>query len=79
MRSPAGRRGVALAIAAVLWAVPGAVHADGTPGCGQHGQAPATATDHELRTSVLCLLNQIRENRGIPPLEFNESLRRSAV
>ncbi len=78
MRGSAGRRGVALAITAVLWVFPGAAHADGASDCGRHGQAPATATDHELRTSVLCLLNQIRENRGIPPFEFNESLRRSA-
>jgi len=77
MRGLGGRRGVALAIAAVLWVVPGAAQA-GAAACDGRGQAPAAATDHELRTSVLCLLNQVRENHGIPPLEFNESLRRSA-
>lgn len=80
MTGPVCRRGIALALAlaALLGVAPGAAPADGAPGCGRHGQAPAAATDHELRTSVLCLLNRIRENRGIRPLEFNESLRRSA-
>lgn len=78
MRGPARRRGIALAIAAVLWVLPCAAQADGASSCGRFGQAPAAATDHELRSSVLCLLNRVRENHGIPPLEFNESLRRSA-
>ena len=78
MRGPAGRRGIALAIAAVLWVVPGVAGAEAAAACGREGQAPGAATDHELRTSVLCLVNRIREHSGIPPLEFNEALQRSA-
>lgn len=78
MRGSVGRRSVALAIAAVIWIVPGIAQANGAPNCGRYGQAPEAATDHELRTSVLCLVNRIRENRGIPSLAFNEALERSA-
>jgi uncharacterized protein YkwD len=49
-----------------------------TPRCGKIFQSPATATDHQLRTSVLCLVNRARERNGIRPLEFNYALRRSA-
>jgi len=48
------------------------------PRCGWYGKSPGAATDHELRTSILCLVNQARERRGLRPLEFNEELRRSA-
>jgi uncharacterized protein YkwD len=47
--------------------------------CGRIGQPPRAASDHELRTSILCLVNQARQHRGIAPLQFNPALRRSAT
>ena len=46
--------------------------------CGRVGKAPRNATLHELRYSILCLVNRARSNHGIPTLRFNEALRRSA-
>ena len=50
-----------------------------TPRCGDIYQSPAWATDHQLRTSVLCLVNRARERNGIRRLDFNVALRRSAT
>lgn len=47
--------------------------------CGLVRQAPRAATLHQLRTSVLCLVNRARERHGIAPLAFNAALRRSAT
>jgi len=47
--------------------------------CGRPGLAPIQATDHQLRTSTLCLINRMREQRDIPPLAYNSALRRSAT
>jgi uncharacterized protein YkwD len=59
---------------------PGAAPGDAAaaPRCGRVAQAPRAATDHQLRTSVLCLVNLARERRDIPLLEFSLELRRSA-
>lgn len=80
MRALRARHGVALALMTAFLVVPGAAHGEeaGGPGCGRHGRAPRQASDHELRTSILCLVNQVRERHGIAPLEFNDALRRSA-
>jgi uncharacterized protein YkwD len=48
------------------------------PRCGDAFQSPGVATEHQLRTSVLCLVNLARERNGIAPLEFNLALRKSA-
>ncbi len=68
---------VALMAIAIFALSPGTGWGD-TPRCGWYGQPPRAATDHELRTSVLCLVNQIRERNRIRPLAFNDDLRQSA-
>lgn len=47
--------------------------------CGESFRAPAELTDHQLRTSVLCLVNKARERHGLHRLKFNRELRRSAT
>lgn len=71
--------GLALALVALLWTMPGpAAAADSR--CGDFTtRAPRFATDHELRTSVLCLVNQARSRQEVPPLSFNVALRKSAT
>jgi uncharacterized protein YkwD len=49
------------------------------PRCGWIGKPPRVATPHQLRTSVLCLVNLARERHGISRLEFSRKLRRSAT
>ncbi|HEX5376246.1 MAG TPA: CAP domain-containing protein [Solirubrobacterales bacterium] len=49
-----------------------------SPRCGEVFQSPGEATEHQLRTSVLCLVNAARQRNGIAPLEFNLALRKSA-
>jgi uncharacterized protein YkwD len=78
MRALPGRRGFALAITVASLLVPSAGQADATPRCGWYGKSPGEASNHELRSSTLCLVNQIRERHGIPPLDFNLALRQSA-
>jgi uncharacterized protein YkwD len=70
-----------LAVSAALLLLPGAGYGDAErpPRCGAISQSPEAATDHQLRTSVLCLVNLARERHGIPPLEFNLELRQSAT
>ena len=51
----------------------------GGPRCGEAYRAPAELTDHQLRTSVLCLVNRARERHGLHRLDFNLALRRSAT
>jgi uncharacterized protein YkwD len=47
--------------------------------CGRIWRAPRKATNHQLRTSTLCLVNRARERRGIGRLSFSINLRRSAT
>jgi len=48
--------------------------------CGDRAdRSPRRATEHELRTSVLCLVNLARGRHGVPPLGFNPELRESAT
>jgi uncharacterized protein YkwD len=49
------------------------------PRCGRIGEAPRAATLHQLRTSLLCLLNRAREDRGIAHLRYSAELRRAAT
>jgi uncharacterized protein YkwD len=74
------RNGLAttLSALALATAAPGYVEA-AMPPCGWIRQAPRTATDHQLRTSTLCLVNAARQRHGIAPLAFSVELRRSAT
>jgi uncharacterized protein YkwD len=77
-----GWRGVlASALVALLLAsVMPAAAAAATPRCGAAAKAPPrAATDHQLRTSVLCLVNLTRERHGIAPLAYSLALRQSAT
>ena len=47
--------------------------------CGRIWRAPRRASNHQLRTSTLCLVNRARERRGIGRLSYNVHLRRSAT
>lgn len=81
--APSARQRLALPLAllAALALAPAASHgaAAAQPRCGSIRQAPRRATLHQLRTSVLCLVNRARERHGIAPLRFNLALRRSAT
>lgn len=68
--------GAIASLAVLLWAAAPALA--GSPNCGKAAQAPRLASEHELRTAVLCLVNQARVRHGIEPLAFNEALRDSA-
>jgi len=52
---------------------------DGSPRCGETSRAPAELTDHQFRTSVLCLVNMARERHGLGLLNFSPELRQSAT
>ncbi len=69
--------GAIASLALALWAAP-PVLAGRAYQCGRAAQAPRLATDHELRTSVLCLVNRARVRHGIRPLAYNKALRHSA-
>jgi len=60
---------------------PAASHGDAAAAsrCGLDRQSPRAATLHQLRTSVLCLVNRARERHGMAPLHFSPALRRSAT
>lgn len=47
--------------------------------CAHAGRAPEEATLHYLRTTMLCLVDRVREHFGIPPLRFSHDLFRSAT
>jgi uncharacterized protein YkwD len=47
--------------------------------CNQAGEAPGEATLHYLRSSMLCLINRVREHYGLASLHYNIELRRSAT
>lgn len=51
--------------------------ATGQP-CGNSTGAPRQLTLHQMRTSVLCLLNRIRGHYRLHPLVYNQALRNSA-
>jgi len=70
---------VAIVCALALSPGTGRGEAAATPRCGWIGQPPGGATRHQLRTSVLCLVNMAREKHGISPLDFSPKLRRSAT
>ncbi|MGE5282032.1 MAG: CAP domain-containing protein [Chloroflexota bacterium] len=59
-----------------LGALPGAASASF---CGKSSHAPAELTGHQLRTSVLCLVNAARERHGLARLHFKVPLRKAAT
>jgi len=70
----------ALILAIVVLAagfVPSAGAAAKAP-CGDASAAPRQLSLHEMRSSVLCLLNRIRVHYKLHPLAFNKALRMSA-
>src|SRR3954471_15079101 len=53
------------------------VLAPATKSCAGGGVAPAMASDAEVRSAVLCLLNRQRALQGLAPLHGNARLRRA--
>ncbi len=47
--------------------------------CGDPARPPQRETLHEMRSSLLCLINDARGNHGLTPLSYNLSLRKSAT
>lgn len=47
--------------------------------CPGAGKAPRQMSMHQMRTSVLCLVNRLREHYQLAPLHFNRDLRISAT
>ena len=66
--------------AALLLASFGVAPAEARRGarCEDPGRRPAAATIHYLRSSMLCLVNRVREHRDLRPLSYNADLRNSA-
>lgn len=73
--------GVALASVALTLAAIGGVASARSHGhhCGRVWRSPRRASNHQLRTSTLCLVNRARKRHGIGRLHFNVRLRRSAT
>ncbi len=66
------------AMAGLLATAPRALADDGAAGCsGAHTPITQAATD-EMRTAVLCLINEQRTADGLPKLAASEKLDRSA-
>lgn len=55
------------------------VGAEAPSPCDEATQAPRQASLDELRTSMLCLVNRVRDHYGLAPLDENTPLRRSAT
>jgi uncharacterized protein YkwD len=56
--------------------MPGAAQAKSV--CGAPATAPRALSLHQMRSSVLCLLNRIRVHYELHPLAYNQALRTSA-
>jgi uncharacterized protein YkwD len=69
----------ALVAAALMLGVTGSAAAKRHHHCGRIWRSPRKATNHQLRTSTLCLVNRARKRHGIGRLHFNVRLRRSAT
>jgi len=57
---------------------PGAGAATAKAPCGRPTAAPRQLSLHQMRSSVLCLLNRIRGHHKLHPLVYNQALRDSA-
>jgi uncharacterized protein YkwD len=66
-----------LVTASLLLAAHG--RAESVPPCDEADQAPRQATLPELRGSMICLINRMRQHDGLDPLDENTSLLRSAT
>lgn len=64
-----------LAVLAIL--APASASAAKTP-CGSPAAVPRAQSLHQMRSSVLCLLNRIRVHYKLHPLSYNQELRTSA-
>jgi uncharacterized protein YkwD len=53
--------------------------AESDSACKQAGEAPRQATLNDLRSSMLCLVNRVREHYGLLALQENIPLERSAT
>jgi uncharacterized protein YkwD len=67
-----------LATAALSAGLLGIARAGAAVPCGDSSVAPSRLSLHQMRTSVLCLMNRIRVRYSLRPLEFNADLRTSA-
>lgn len=71
--------GALLASAAIVaLSLPAPSAGAGTFPCGESAAAPGGLTLHDMRTSVLCLMNRVRSHYDLHPLEYNADLRTSA-
>jgi uncharacterized protein YkwD len=59
-------------------ALPTAEAAGANVPCGSSTTAPEQLSLHQMRTSVLCLINRIRSHYHLHALNYNEALRTSA-
>jgi uncharacterized protein YkwD len=57
---------------------PSAGAAPGKAPCGPAATAPQGLSLHQMRGSVLCLINRIRVHNDLHPLAYNQALRTSA-
>ena len=72
---------LAAAFAPGAGATAGAVAASGSAAkqtCGARSAVPRALSLHQMRSSVLCLLNRIRVHYKLRPLAYNQALRTSA-
>lgn len=65
-----------LALAVIAWPVPSAGAAKAP--CGHSTAAPRQLSLHQMRSSVLCLINRVRGHYHLHPLAYNKALRTSA-
>jgi uncharacterized protein YkwD len=70
---------LAVTLIALALTAAAAVGAKPKARCPYAGLAPRQVSVHFLRSSVLCLVNRIRERRGLAPLDYNVELRDSAT
>lgn len=70
---------VPMAVLAIVLASASSPAVAGASFCGESSRAPAQLTGHQMRTSVLCLVNAARERHGLRRLEFDRALRKSAT
>lgn len=47
--------------------------------CGNSSAAPAHLTKHQMRTSILCLMNRVRHHHHLHKLSWNKDLRHAAT
>jgi uncharacterized protein YkwD len=68
-----------IAILALSWVLSAERAGADEGSCERAVDAPRQASLNELRASMLCLVNRVRDSYGLDPLEENVALRRSAT